>query len=153
MGTVKAEVTLKKSGDVTNALSGLISEADIHSVTVQATVDTGSMTLIINEEMRSRLALTAVDRKFVRVADGRRVECAVTEPVEICWKNRSAVERAVVVPEAPVVLLGVTPLEVMDLMVDPVRLELVGAHGDEWTEWILAAQVVPGKTSLFEPLL
>jgi hypothetical protein len=28
-------------------------------------------------------------------------------------------------------LLGVIPLEFMDLIVDPVRQELVGAHGDE----------------------
>jgi hypothetical protein len=28
-------------------------------------------------------------------------------------------------------LLGVIPLEFMDLMVDPVNRELVGVHGDE----------------------
>ena len=137
MGTVKADITLKKSSDVMNALHGLIPEADVHAATVQAVVDTGSMTLIINEKMREQLDLTVIDRKFVRVADGRRVECKVTEPVEIFWKNRSAVERAIVIPESPVVLLGVTPLEVMDLMVDPVSLQLVGAHGDDWTEWVM----------------
>ena len=137
MGTVKAEITLKNSGDVARVRHGNILEADIHAATVEAVVDTGAMTLIINEEMRKQLALMVVDRKFVRVADGRSVECMVTEPVEIHWKNRSAVERAVVVPGSRVTLLGVTPLEVMDLMVDPVRLELVGANGDEWTEWVL----------------
>jgi hypothetical protein len=29
------------------------------------------------------------------------------------------------------ILLGAIPLEDMDLMVDPVRQELTGAHGDE----------------------
>ena len=139
MGTVKAAITLKKSSDVALAQNGFIPKEYVRTVTVEATVDTGSMTLIINEETRELLALRVVDKKFVRVADGRRVECGVTEPVEIHWKNRSAVERAIVVPRAPAVLLGVTPLEVMDLMVDPVRLELVGAHGDEWTEWVLSA--------------
>ena len=137
MGTVKVDVTLKKSSDVMNALNGLIPKENVHATTVQAVVDTGSMTLIINEKMREQLDLTVIDRKFVRVADGRRVECKVTEPVEIYWKNRSAVEMAVVIPESPVVLLGVTPLEVMDLMVDPVNLELVGVHGDDWTEWVM----------------
>jgi len=134
---VKAEITLKNSNDVGNARKGQLSEADIHMATVQATVDTGTMTLIINEEMRERLGVGVADRKFVRVADGRRVECLVTEPVEIYWKNRSSVEKAIVLPGVPEVLLGVTPLEVMDLMVDPVSLNLVGAHGDEWTEWVL----------------
>ena len=139
MGIVKAEITLKKSSDIVLAKNGYIPDDYIHTVTIEATVDTGSMTLVINEEMRERLALNIEDRKFVRIADGRRVECMVTEPVEIHWKNRSAHERAIVVPGAPEVLLGVTPLEVMDLIVDPVRLVLVGAHGDEWTEWILAS--------------
>jgi len=137
MGTIKSEITIKKTFDVLMAQNGIIPESEIHAATVQAVVDTGSMTLIINEEMRKHLALEAVDKKFVRVADGRSVECVLTEPVEIWWKNRSSVERALVVPQAPEVLLGVTPLEVMDLMVDPVRLELVGAHGNEWTEWVL----------------
>jgi len=136
MGTVKAEITLKRSSDVANALSGLIPEKDVHTVTVQATVDTGAMTLIINEEMRERLGLGVTDRKFVRVADGHRVECMLTEPVEIYWKNRSSVENAIVIPGAPEVLLGVRPLEGLDLMVDPVNLKLVGVHGDEWTEWV-----------------
>jgi hypothetical protein len=36
-----------------------------------------------------------------------------------------------VVPGAKEVLLGAIPLEDMDLMVDPVRQQLVGVHGDE----------------------
>jgi clan AA aspartic protease len=137
MGTVKAEITLKKLSDMTCASKGIIPEADIHTATVQATVDTGSMTLIINEKLRERLDLSAEDRKFVRVADGRRVECVLTEPVKIYWKDRSTIEQAVVLPEGPEALLGVTPLEVMDLMVDPVNLDLVPAHGPDWAEWVV----------------
>jgi clan AA aspartic protease len=137
MGTVKAEITLKKLSDVLYANGGLIPAADIHTVTVQAVVDTGSVALIINEGMRERLGLGMEDRKFVHVADGRRVECVVTEPVEIYWKNRHVIERAIVLPEGPEVLLGVRPLEVMDLMVDPVHLELVGVHGPDWIEWVV----------------
>jgi len=136
MGTVKAEIILKNSNDMGNARKGLLSEIDVHTLTVQATVDTGAMSLIINEEMRERLGLGVTDRKALRVADGRRVECVVTEPVEIYWKNRSVIEKAIVIPGAPEVLLGVRPLEGLDLMVDPVNLKLVGVHGDEWTEFV-----------------
>jgi hypothetical protein len=38
---------------------------------------------------------------------------------------------AVVVKGASEFLLGVLPLEGMDLMVDPVNQRLVGAHGDQ----------------------
>jgi len=136
MGTVKAEIILKNSNDMGNARKGLLSEIDVHTLTVQATVDTGSMGLIINEEMREQLSLGLINRKALRVADGRRVECVVTEPVEIYWENRFVIENAVVIPGAPEVLLGVRPLEGLDLMVDPVNLKLVGVHGDEWTEFV-----------------
>jgi len=136
MGTVKAELTLKNLHDMAYAANGSISATDVHTVTLQAMVDTGSMGLIINEEIRERLGLGLTDRKALRVADGRRVECVVTEPVEIYWKNRFVIENAVVIPSAPEVLLGVRPLEGLDLMVDPVNLKLVGVHGDEWTEFV-----------------
>jgi len=38
--------------------------------------------------------------------------------------------RAITVPGLPKVLLGLLPLEEMDLIVNPSRHELVGAHGD-----------------------
>ncbi|MDR0551023.1 MAG: hypothetical protein LBG72_03275 [Spirochaetaceae bacterium] len=36
-----------------------------------------------------------------------------------------------VVKDASEILLGVLPLEGMDLIVDPARQKLVGAHGDQ----------------------
>jgi hypothetical protein len=50
--------------------------------------------------------------------------------VQIRWKDRFATVDAVVFPEGKP-LLGVIPLEFMDLIVDPIRRELVGAHGDQ----------------------
>ena len=38
---------------------------------------------------------------------------------------------AMLVEDAPEVLLGVLPLEGMDLIVDPIHQKLVGAHGDQ----------------------
>jgi hypothetical protein len=37
-----------------------------------------------------------------------------------------------VVPGAKKILLGAIPLEGLDLMVNPVTQELVGAHGDQF---------------------
>jgi hypothetical protein len=55
----------------------------------------------------------------------------MTEPVKIMWKNRDAVCRAMVLSDSDEILLGVIPLEDMDLIVDPAKRELTGAHGDE----------------------
>jgi hypothetical protein len=46
------------------------------------------------------------------------------------WKDRTATVDPIAFPDGKP-LLGVIPLEILDLIVDPVRHELVGAHGDE----------------------
>ena len=58
------------------------------------------------------------------------IGCPVTGPVEINWKDRQSVMRAISVPGLSQALLGLLPLEEMDLVVHPGKHELVGAHGD-----------------------
>jgi len=130
MGTVHAEITLRNAYDEGKVQEGLIGEEEVRSITVNAVVDTGAASLVINEEQFRRLGLGIQLERQARVADGRRVLCKVTKPVEIRWKNRRTSCEAMVIPGAETVLLGAIALEGMDLMVNPVALELVGAHGD-----------------------
>ena len=131
MGTVYAEITLKNGADRVRFIDGHIGEKDIRSVSVTAIVDTGAMSLVITEDLREKLGLLIMGEKTVHIANGQRMSCKVTEPVEINWKNRSSSLQAVIIPGAEKVLLGVIPLEDMDLIVNPVTLELAGAHGDK----------------------
>ena len=131
MGTVFEEITLRNMRDVSSAWAGRIKEQDIASVTATAIVDTGAASLVINEEIFQKLGLQVRTERTARVADGRRVYCKVTEPVEVLWKNRGTSCEAMVIPGAEFVLLGAVALEMMDLMVDPVNLKLVGVHGDD----------------------
>jgi clan AA aspartic protease len=130
MGNVHAEITVKNNGDVSNAERGIIPEQNIRSVTVTALVDTGATSLIINEDMRQKLGLSVVGTRTANLAGGSKVECKMTEAVEIHWKDRKVSVNAFVLPEGRV-LLGVIPLEFMDLVVDPKRQELIPAHGEE----------------------
>jgi len=130
MGTVYAEITLKNTADTARVRDGLLKEQDMRAATVTALVDTGAMTLTITEELYKTLGLSKVGEKMVRTANGQRISCILTKPVDIHWKNRSSSARAIVVPGAETVLLGAIPLEDMDLMVNPVTQELVGIHGD-----------------------
>ena len=131
MGMVYAEITLKNVKDEGKAEGGLIKAEDIRTATVTAVVDTGSMNLVITEELRQKLGLNVKGEKTARVANGQRVTCQVTEAVEVHWKDRDMVLPAMVIPGAEVVLLGAIALEGMDLIVNPTTRELVGAHGDE----------------------
>ena len=137
MGTVYAEITLQNSADWVNAKEGLIKDEDVRSVTVNAVVDTDAMSLCITEQLFQKLGLSTKKEREVRVANGQRVICKVTDPVEIWWKDRYTAVPAVVIPGAEIVLLGAIPLEDLDLMVNPVTQELAGVHGDSWESMAL----------------
>jgi hypothetical protein len=51
--------------------------------------------------------------------------------VRIIWKDRFSNSNPIVLPGGPETLLGVIPLEDMDLIVDTVDQKLAGKHGDK----------------------
>ena len=130
MGNVYTKLTLKNSGDLTNVDRGIITKNKVRSTTVTALVDTGATTLIINEKICKKLGLSILKPHTVSLAGGQKSSCKITEPVRIIWKDRDTDCRAWVLPGDDDPLLGVIPLEDMDLMVDPRRKELKGVHGD-----------------------
>jgi clan AA aspartic protease len=103
----------------------------VRQITVNAVVDTGAVTLVINEEIREKLGLQLKKTGEATVAGGGKVQSGITESVDIRWKDRETSCRAVVLPGEKDVLLGALPLEGMDLTVNPLRNEVTGAHGDE----------------------
>ena len=136
MGNVFAEITLKNNYDLFKAKDGVISEKDVRTKTLTALVDTGATFLVINEAIRQELGLAVIKNSIANLAGDIRMECKITEPVQINWKDRQVDINAVVLP-GDKILLGVIPLEAMDLMVDPVRGELTGAHGDKMITLVL----------------
>jgi hypothetical protein len=131
---VYANITLKNGGDVTAARRGYIGADKVRELSVRAMVDTGTLTLVISEQVRLKLGLDLRGQQTVRSNP-----VPVTEPVEVSWKDRSMSCQALVTEDAGwededddgegAVLLGVLPLEGMDLMVNPVNRELADAHG------------------------
>jgi clan AA aspartic protease len=130
MGNVLAKITLKNTGDLTNVSRGIISAKEVRSLSVTALVDTGATTLVINEKMCKKLGLSILATRTVSLAGGQKSFCKITEPVRIIYKDRDTDCRAWVLPGEDEALLGVIPLEDMDLIVDPRRQQLTGAHGD-----------------------
>ncbi|MDR3337252.1 MAG: retroviral-like aspartic protease family protein [Treponema sp.] len=137
MGIVHSEIVLKNAWDAGNAEKGLVPEKEVRTVAVNALVDTSAGTLVINEEIRQRLGLSIKGLRESTLADGSKETYQVTEPVYVQWENRDTACMAVVIPDADNVLLGAIPLEDMDLIVDPVRQRLAGAHGDKVVSLIM----------------
>ena len=131
MGEVRTEITLVNIGDTMKARFGIIPESEVRRLTVNAVVDTGAWTIIINEATREKLGLPVVENNETILAGGGTVPSQVTDYVEIRWKDRDTHCKAVVLPDEEDVLLGALPLEAMDLTVNPKSQEVIGAHGDK----------------------
>ena len=131
MSIIHTEITLKNALDVGKEREGLIKNHEIRQTTVQALVDTGAWTLVINEAVRDKLGLHIIGTDFGTFADGNKESFNVAGPLEVIWKDRRTICVALVLPTADEVLLGAIPLEALDLTINPRKEEITGAHGDQ----------------------
>ena len=106
MGLVSAEITLENPR-----------EPALQPVKVQALVDSGAVHLCIPEHIRIQLKLDEIDKKEVTLADGRKKLVPYVGPILIRFKNRVGFAGALVMGDQ--VLLGVIPMEDMDLVILP----------------------------------
>ena len=131
MGVVRTSITLKNAIDVYKAQEGTVREQEIRQTSIDALVDTGAGTLVINEKIRKELGLGITRADTGTLADGTQSMYDIVGPVVVAWKDRSAICEALVLPDAEEALLGAIPLEAMDLTINPRKEEIVGAHGDQ----------------------
>jgi clan AA aspartic protease len=130
MGHVNTKITLKNLDDTKQARRGILSEDKIRQATIDVMVDTGATTLIINEKLFKQLGLDIMGEREITLANDAKEICKLTDPLEIHWEDRSVAMSALVLGDTSEFLLGVLPLEGMDLIVDTVNQKLIGAHGD-----------------------
>ena len=95
------------------------------SVQVNALVDMGATFMCVPEEIALQLGfdISEVRQQLVTLADGHQRKVPKIAPVEIVFVNRSYVTEAVVLGNEA--LLGVIPMEAMDLIVDPRQQTLI----------------------------
>jgi clan AA aspartic protease len=95
------------------------------SVQVNALMETGATFMCVPEEIALQLGfdINEVTQQVVTLADGHQRKVPKIAPIEIMFGNRSYVTEAVVLGNEP--LLGVIPMEAMDLIVDPRQQVLI----------------------------
>ncbi|MFT4155306.1 clan AA aspartic protease [Parafilimonas sp.] len=125
MGFVYADIELINGEDLVLARRNVIGEEEIKRMNVKALVDTGSISLAINENIQEQLQLPVVEKRKAQMANGNIIECDVVAPVEVKFKNRRCNCSAMVLPGNSEPLLGAIPLEDMDVLIDPQRRELI----------------------------
>lgn len=125
MGLIYAEIELINGEDIALARRYVIGDEEVKRMRVSALVDTGSYMLAINENIQEQLQLPVVEKRKAQLATGEIVQCDVVAPVELRFKNRATTCRAMVLPGDSEVLLGSIPLEDMDVLIHPLRQELI----------------------------
>ena len=95
---------------------------DLSSFAVKALVDTGALMLCIPEHVAIQLDLEADSMREVTVADGRSTSVPYVGPIKVAFGTRFCYVGALVLGDE--VLLGVVPMEDMDLVVDSERRKL-----------------------------
>ena len=125
MGLIYADVELINSEDIALARRHYIGEDEIKRMHISALVDTGSYMLAINENIQQQLQLPVIEKRKAQRANGHVVECDVVGPVDLKFKNRSTSCRAMVLPGDAEPLLGAIPMEDMDVLIHPLKQELI----------------------------
>ena len=119
MGLVYAEIEIVNSNDVEMARRNLLDLDEIKRMRLNVLVDSGAWKLCINENIQSIMNLPFVRKERFRLADGQPVEYDLVGPVLIKYGNREANCEAVVFPGDTRPILGVVPMQSLNLIIDP----------------------------------
>ena len=125
MGLVYADIELINGDDLALRRRGIIEEKEIKRTNIRAMVDSGAYMLAINETIKNQLELPVIDRSPAVLADGSVIQLEIVGPVEVRFANRRTTVDAMVLPGNNEVLLGAIPLEGMDVLIDPLRQQLI----------------------------
>jgi clan AA aspartic protease len=125
MGLIYAEIELINGDDLAMVRRHKMGADEVRRMTVTSLVDTGSYMLCINEEIQEQMQFPVVEKRKGQLANGEIAEFDVVSSVELHFKNRRTICNAMVLPSDNEVLLGAIPLEDMDVLIHPLKQELV----------------------------
>jgi clan AA aspartic protease len=125
MGLTYADVELINAGDIELARRFFIGEDEVKRLNINILVDTGAYNLCINETIQAQLELPFIEKRKGQLANGNIEEYNMVGPVVLKFKNRQTVCNALVLNGENEPLLGAIPLEDMDVLIHPLRQELI----------------------------
>jgi clan AA aspartic protease len=125
MGLVYADIELVNPWDLENARRHIIDQDEVRHINVNMLADSGAYMMAINENIQEYLDLPFVEKRKAVMADSSVVEYDVVGPVQVRFANRKAVCNAFVLKGDTEPLLGAIPMEEMDVLIHPLRQELI----------------------------
>ena len=128
MGLVYADIELINATDFVNAKRHLIGDEEVKRMHVNILADSGAYMMAVNETIQAQLDLPFVEKRKAQMVSGDVVEYEVVGPLMIKFANRTATCNAFVLPGDSEPLLGAIPMEEMDVLIHPLRQELIVNH-------------------------
>ncbi|MBL0293516.1 MAG: retroviral-like aspartic protease family protein [Saprospiraceae bacterium] len=125
MGLIWAEIELINGDDLAMVRNFQMDMDEVKKMKVSMLVDTGAYNLCINEVIQEQLQLPVVEKRKAQLANGSIEEYDVVDNVQVRFKNRATTCRAMVLPGDTEPLFGAIPMEDMDLIIHPLRQELL----------------------------
>ena len=125
MGLIYADIELINGEDIVMARRRYMDKDEIKRLHINILVDTGSYMLAINENIQEILKLPVTEKKKAQLANGQSVWCDVVAPIQIRFQNRTSNCSALVLPGDAEPLLGAIPMKDMDVMINPLRQQLM----------------------------
>jgi clan AA aspartic protease len=125
MGLVHAEIEIINGDDLSLTRRNLMDKDEVRRMTVSMLVDSGAYNLCINEVIQEQMEFPIVEKRKAQMANGSIEEFDVVGNVEVRFKNRATTCRAMVLPGDSEPLFGAIPMEDMDLIIHPLRQELL----------------------------
>jgi clan AA aspartic protease len=125
MGIVHADIELINADDLAMVRRNQLDKDDVKRMVVNMLVDSGAYMMAINESIQEQLKLPFKEFRKSIMADGSIVEHEVVGPIEVKFKNRTATCNALVLDGNSEPLLGAIPMEEMDVIIHPLRQEMM----------------------------
>ena len=120
-----ADIELINSNDLSLFRKNIIGDGEVRKTKVKMKADKSLYLMCINETIKKELGLEIVYKKKVINSNGDIEEFDVVGPIDIRFKNRKATCNAFVLRGDSEPLLGAIPMEEMDVLIHPLRQELI----------------------------
>lgn len=125
MGEVRVRLGLSNFEDERMVARGFLPADQVRRAEVEALVDTGATRLVLPKNVADQLGLAVLGRIPVRYANESVALLDRVGVVKVRLMGRETEVEALVEPAKTYALLGVVPLELLDLWVDPIARRLV----------------------------
>lgn len=124
MGVVYSSIKLVNTADSVLAEDGYLKDTDIRSIHIDVLADTGAVRMVINESIQKQLGLRTRYIEPAMLADGTSISLPVAGPITVWFQERYCTTEAIVLPGNAEPLMGLIPMESMDLVVIPKTQEI-----------------------------